>query len=305
MPPGPEGGKDLPLYSLDDAEAGDARGRPGDARRGRAARPQEMGHPRVVEPRRVRGTPLRRPLAASARPPRHLARRQQPRGDLHARDARGHPRELPPRARRSGAGGATSGASPFFRIRPVGDRRLAAPERGLRPEDHVVRRGWRHARQGPEERPRLPSRDRARRKLGDGRRDAARPRADAGRRRPAGARPGRRGHAPEPEDAPRRRVDRHRLVHGHRVPGARGGRGGAGGCAPRRPRLSGGPGGRLLLRPPHAFSPLAGPPRPLLQVRDPPRLLPAQPRRLVLQRLGRSDRARTKRSLPRRMRAAS
>ena len=148
------------------------------------------------------------------------------------------------------------------------------------------------ARRGPEERPRLSSRDRARRKLGDGRRDAARPRADAGRRRPAGARPGRRGHAPEPEDAPRRRVDRHRLVHGHRVPGARGGRGGAGGGAARRPRLSGGPGGRLLLRPPHAFSPLAGPPRPLLQVRDPPRLLPAQPRRLVLQRLGRSDRRR-------------
>ena len=56
----------------------------------------------------------------------------------------------------------------LFRVRPVGDRRLAAPERSLRPEDHVLRCGCRPARRRPEERPRLPARDRARRQLGDG-----------------------------------------------------------------------------------------------------------------------------------------
>src|ERR1019366_1033620 len=51
-------------------------------------------------------------------------------------------------------------------------------------------------------------------------------------------------------------------------------------------------GRRPLFRPPHAFSPVAGPPRPLLPLPDPPRLFPAQPRRLVLQRLGHAARGR-------------
>ena len=132
------------------------------------------------------------------------------------------------------------------------------------------------------------------------------PRPRAGRRRPAGARPERAGDAPAAARAARRRVDRHRLLDGHRVPGAARGRRAAGPsrCSStgpiRRTRSScrSSAGRRRSCARPRCSRGSAA-------ARSCPGFFLRNRRRLLLQRLGRAARGRPARSPPTRTPSAS
>ena len=273
----------------------------------RSARPQEMGQPRPVE----------RASCTAASTTARAGFRCRSSTESRSSETRSRSRSC---ARRSRASKTTSASrsAPRPRRRARLARRLffeygkstidvwRLRSEAFVSEDHDVRRGRRDARAGPAGRPRFPSRDGARRQLGDGRRDAARARADPGRRRPAGARPARPRNAPAAcggASASSRSTSARRWRRRSRCATAvENGRA----VALLVDRAY--PEDRVVV--PYfgradAVPALAGAPRPILRLRDPARLLPAQPGRLLPQRLGNADSRRRVASRPTRTRGAS